>query len=213
MQYKQDYAYEQIKNIVKHLDPRDKTTLSENSLSEQLHISRSPVRQALLRLQYEGLIIVVPHQGIVVREVSYEEARELFDLRGTVENYLISQSIKLLLEADIRELEGYIEKQKECVARQDYDGYFKYDDLFHLTSYRHYNNDIMKTIVQNFKDRFYRARYRTLTVTGQAERSIKEHEQVLRFCRDGKYEEAEKLLSKHLWNLEDQITSGSWQIN
>ena len=81
---KSQEAYDAIREIIIKADPNEGVPYSENYFAETLGMSRTPIRSALQQLQYDGLISIIPHQGIVIRTISYEEAWQLFDFRGLV---------------------------------------------------------------------------------------------------------------------------------
>lgn len=199
---KANEAYNAIKKIILKTDPADSYVFSENYFSETLNMSRTPVRAALQRLQFEGLITIIPHQGIVVREVTYEEAWQLFDLRAVIENYLIHKAVGRLNEDDFNELEKMIQDQQQAIEEKDYDAYLDLDEEFHIYMYHHYKNDEMIDIVRRYKARTYRIHYKSISAPGRAERSLKMHRQMIQLLREGKTQEMIEVLEMHRAELE-----------
>ena len=201
-------AYEAIKAIILRTDPREPYAFSEGYFSETLHMSRTPVRSALQRLQFEDLITIIPHQGIVIRDVSYEEARQLFDFRRLVENYLIQQSVNLLNDLDFDRLQSMIEQQKEIASRLDFDAFLKADEEFHLFIYHHYDNPGMKQVIVRYKDKMYRSRYKSVSIPGRVEFSIAQHQSMLDLLHAKRADETIRLLEEHLSRHERMMLSG-----
>ena len=170
---KSQEAYDAIREIIIKADPNEGVPYSENYFAETLGMSRTPIRSALQQLQYDGLISIIPHQGIVIRTISYEEAWQLFDFRGLVEKYLFERSVDRLTEEDLNALDRMVDEQEKMLANGDYAAYLDNDTEFHFFIYRHYDNPPMKKVVRNYKDRLYRSRLRAMSQAGRAEKSMK----------------------------------------
>ena len=80
-------AYEALRDAILRNELGPGTLLSENSLAEQLHVSRTPVRAALKRLQEEGFVRIMPRRGVLVRNISAEDIVELYQMREALECY------------------------------------------------------------------------------------------------------------------------------
>lgn len=93
--------------------------LAENSLAQQLGVSRSPVRDALRILEREGLIVNLPNRGCYVREFSPHDVDEIFSLRAAIESLAAEWAIQRLSQADLEELEGLLQVQSQAVAAGD----------------------------------------------------------------------------------------------
>ena len=195
------YAYEEIKKIIVRGKLNSDTPLSEAFFVNRLEISRTPIRAALQRLQQEGFVRIIPKQGIVVRELGLDEAFQLLELHFVIEHYLITNSVVYLNERDYSQLSQMIEQQKEAAAGRRYDDYLMLDQKFHMFCYHHHGNKFMIDILNNFRERFYLWRYRTLKMPGRMEKSIREHEMLVELIRKGEYESAYQLMEDHMQQL------------
>lgn len=191
-------AYEKIKKSIMSGELRGDMPLSETFFAEKLHMSRTPIRTALQRLQNEDFIRIIPKQGIVIKEITMDEAIQLFDLRTAIERYLIGTSISLLDESDFETMRDFIRKQKTAMETKDYDRFLELDEQFHVYCYHHYNNEYMINIINNYRERFYSWRYQAIKITGRMEASIAEHERFLELISQNKTQEACDLLEHHV---------------
>ena len=207
---KSQEAYAAIRDIIIKADPNESVPYSENYFAEVLGMSRTPIRAALQQLQYDGLINIIPHQGIVIRGISYEEAWQLFDLRKLVETYLFERSAGKLTTDELDVLDKMIRTQKEMLDRGDYEAFIDDDLDFHFFMYRHYDNPQMKKIVMNYKDRLYRSRLRSLSQEKRAEKSIRDHYQMVQLLREKKQDEAFRVFKNHIITLESIFKKGSF---
>jgi DNA-binding GntR family transcriptional regulator len=122
-------AYKSIKEYILdgHLDADAR--LTEEFLSGQLGISKSPIREALNRLETEGLIRIEPRRGAYLRSYSAKEGDELYDFREALEVHVIrTAKISSTLIADLK---ASIEQQRSCLQQRDTGGYIQEDLSFH----------------------------------------------------------------------------------
>ena len=126
-----DAVYEQIRRaiIMGNLQPGQR--LSEPALSAQLAVSRSPVREALQRLQLEGLVVGQTNRSCTVWSPSMADVKEIFSLREMIETLAAEWCINQLTEEDFQRLEEIIERQRQVIEAQDYIALIHEDKLFH----------------------------------------------------------------------------------
>ncbi|AJY75173.1 GntR family transcriptional regulator [Paenibacillus beijingensis] len=123
-----DQAYQKIKE--KMIGGEEEYT-SENNLVLEMGMSRTPIREALNRLQHEGFLKILPNRGIVFTELLTEERNELVDMRVAVETYSLRQAADRIKEDDIKELSRIIELQEEAYRAGDFASLLENDALFH----------------------------------------------------------------------------------
>ncbi len=105
--------------------------LAENSLADQMAVSRIPIREALRQLEQEGLVIRVPNKGCWVIDFQDEDVDEVFSLRATLECMAIEWAIPNLSPEDISELRNLIEQQHQTIMIEDYNHLAYLDMKFH----------------------------------------------------------------------------------
>ena len=109
------------------------TPLDEVALAEQHSVSRTPVREALRRLQSEGLLETGPRRQLVVVDVSPEHRREITTLRIAIESAAAAQASKIRTDDDLDELELLVMKQRRAAQAGDAETFMQLDEEFHLT--------------------------------------------------------------------------------
>lgn len=206
MKTKAQVAYEQIKREIMRGNYPTNAPLSESFFSAKLSMSRTPIRAALQALEKDGFIRIFPKKGIIVREMSYEEALHLFDLRTLVERYLIKQSVELLNNKDFEYLSSLIDKQKDARSNEDYERFLSLDQSFHLYCYKHYDNKLMIDIVRLFRERFYLLRLKTIQQPGRIDKAIEEHIRILNSLSKKDFKNAVQLSERHFDTL--RVTIG-----
>ena len=113
------------------LKPNDHVT--EAILTEQLGVSRTPVREALILLEREGLVVFMPNRGAFVRAFNEGDVRDVFAMRTTLENKAAELCIDTLTEVDYARLEALIEQQRQAIEQKDVASTRSTDMNFHRT--------------------------------------------------------------------------------
>ena len=105
------------------------TELAEVALSEQLGVSRGPIREAIGRLAAEGLVNVRPRRGAVVRSLSKEEFLELYQVREALERMAVQLAVPRLADTHFEELAALNEAMNASAARDDVEGFFEANEI------------------------------------------------------------------------------------
>ncbi len=124
-------AYAALRNAIKDRAIVAGVLYSEIQLAEELKISRTPVREALIELSREGIIEIVPQRGFRIRTISAEEEREVFDLRGSVESYVVRRLAKEARPEDLAKLSNILARQSKTL--DDPNAFLELDGEFHRT--------------------------------------------------------------------------------
>jgi len=199
---KNEIAYKKIKNMIFQGILTNSSAISENTLVEKLGMSRTPIRAALQRLSFEGIITIVPNQGIVIQEPSLKEVREKLELRVAVELYLLKKCIKLICDEDIKKLQEILDQQSRAACQRDFLAFFQSDIEFHTYILKNYTNETMSKIVLNFRERFYSLSLSNLAKRSadRMEESLNEHKAIIIALENQNFSEASDLLEKHIEN-------------
>lgn len=115
---KRDLAYEEIKKLILSGKLSNDMSISENVLAKMLGMSRTPVRDALRRLEMDGFVRIIPNQGVVIREVSINEVKEIYDMRIALEEFVTKELADMLSDKDFSNLEKILKKQEEACKKR-----------------------------------------------------------------------------------------------
>jgi len=176
------------------------TKLLENKIAEELHVSRTPVREAMQKLVAEGLIKMNPNQTMVVTEVSHEDIKEVLQIRGVLEGLAASIAAGKINRQEIDELEKIVAKMSLYVTEENLSSYCKVDDEFYdLILHVCGNNWIIK-IRENLGNFIYRFRVKSLSVPGRLKCSLEEHRKIMESLKKHNSAEADRLSQVHIEN-------------
>jgi DNA-binding GntR family transcriptional regulator len=183
------------------------TQLRQDSLAQEFGVSRFEIRDALLQLDAEGLVKILPHRGAVVTELSVAEIRELFDLRALLEPRLLRLSAPHLTDKDYAELENILREYSRELKARHVDRWGELNTAFHAGLYRHAGQPRTVTIVAALLQNCDRYTRLQLTYTKGLQRAETEHAELVRLCRGGDIERAAALLRRHIENVGDSLAT------
>lgn len=126
-----EQVYETLKRAIVELRLLPGTAISENSLGQQLSVSRTPIRAAILRLSEEGLIDVFPQQGSFVSLIRISDLKDSQFVRRSLEVALVTEAAAQWSERASARLHAIVEDQRAAIAADDFDGFHREDEAFH----------------------------------------------------------------------------------
>jgi DNA-binding GntR family transcriptional regulator len=193
-----DQAYEAIRaRILDNAFPPGYQAL-ESELAEALGISRTPVREALIRLQKEGLAQVVPRHGMRVLPVSPADMAEIYAVLSALESAAVEMvAARRPAEDELRPLVQATRDMERALKADDLDAWAAADERFHRTLVDLAGNRMLKATVENFWDRAHRARMVTLRMRPKPVNSTKEHTLLVERLRAGDARGAFELNREH----------------
>jgi DNA-binding GntR family transcriptional regulator len=181
-----DEAYEQIRRrILDNVWPPGHRAL-EQEVALALGMSRTPVREALLRLRNEGLIEVIPRHGMRVLPVSPNDMHEIYQILTALE--CMAAELLARRQPSDKELAPLVAATKamdKALKADDLDGWAAADERFHAHLLDLAGNRQLQTTVLNYWDRAHRARMFTLRLRPKPVNSTKEHMQMVERLRAG----------------------------
>ena len=172
--------------------------LAEVPLSEELGVSRGPIREAIGRLASEGLVTVRPRRGAVVSPLSKEEFLELYQVREALERMAVKLAVRRLQPEDFAALQGLIDDMATHAERGQVDEFFEANAAFHARLVDASGNAKLGELYRQLLDQIGRYRTRSLRLRGNLQRSIAEHAAILRAAKRGDAERAAHLMSEHI---------------
>ena len=205
-----DRAYDFTKSRVLDSTFAGGDLITEGEVAEALGMSRTPVREAFLRLEGEGLLRLYPKRGALVVPVSLGEVDAVMETRMLVEQFALS---KVLADGPAPEvadaLSAAIAQQEEHAAAGDTDGFVAVDREFHTRFVAAAGNPIVAGVYDSLRDRQQRMVITSLLRDPKRIESILvEHRAITDSIRDGELERAQAVLGEHLRGTLDLVRPG-----
>jgi DNA-binding GntR family transcriptional regulator len=190
--------YSQIKNFLLSSDIYPGQKIPHAELGQKMGISFSPLREAFIQLATEGLLIHKNQRGFFVPEISYDEARELYDARILIEPHLVKEAAQFITEKKIKIIDE-IQKQYHKMAHEPYSRErLLVDKRFHLEIMEMGGNSKLLRIVDGIFDLLIVRRSILHLSPSRPHKAHKEHSEIFEALkkRDGK--KASQLMKKHI---------------
>jgi len=170
--------------------------LVQDDLATQFGTSRIPVRDALKRLETEGLVALDERGSYVVSYFGSEDVEEIYGLRLLLEPYAAGKALDCMMASDLEELENIAQEMKEAAALKDIERYVQLNQTFHLSLYELSRQRRLVRMIQSLWSGLMPLT--PMAVPGQLERSTGEHEAILRALQERQRDTLEALMRDHI---------------
>ena len=170
----------------------------EDRICSELGVSRSPLREALRKLEGEGLVSILPRRGAIVTELSDREGLDLFDVREVLEGLATRAAARRITDEEIGDLEEVCKRMDRALAARDTGALVELNTQFHRLVTLASRNRWLKEFMPSVRDqtrRFYRSAVET---PSRGQRSVAEHWHVLDALKRRDADEAEEVARKHV---------------
>lgn len=171
-----DAVYEQLHAGISRMTLVPGTPLQEKALTERFGVSRTPVREALIRLAEEGLVDIFPQSGTFVSRVPIDSIPEAVVIRQALEDAAIKRTAKIAGPADLSRLDAILSQQRRLAEIDDFDAFHEADEAFHEAIVRIAGYPTMPRLLRQVKVQINRARRLTLPVEGRMRHVVGEHD-------------------------------------
>jgi len=192
-------VYENLKSAILSglFDPEER--LTEEHLAERLGVSRTPVREALYKLESEGLVHPLETRGFVVGGGSREEMVELFEIRVALEGYTLRIISEKITEEVLRKLGSFIEKAEAALKVHRLDEVFKWNTRFHDTLHELVSDRVrLYRMIVDIRKQALRYRKETLQSPEGAKRTLDGHRKILLALRLKDPDLCERTMREHI---------------
>ena len=199
-----DKVYLWIKNAIINGEFQPGERIIQETLTQQLQVSRTPVRDALQRLNTEGLVVIKPFHGAEVFELSSESLHEVYEIRTLLENYAAQKAMRLITQEELQKLEQINSQLEKC--KSDMQACMAYDREFHCAICEAGRSEYIMDILKGAWDKSdpYKSIY--FTLPGNSERSIIEHQEMIRCLRNKDGDSLTKAVDHHLRDVVNMIS-------
>ncbi|HTI00916.1 MAG TPA: GntR family transcriptional regulator [Acidisoma sp.] len=174
------------------------TALQDKILSAQFAVSRTPVREALIRLAEDELVDIFPQSGTFVSRIKVGAIPEALAIREALENVTVGRAAACHTEADLDRLDRVLDLQASLAAEGDTGGFHEADERFHETIGEISTHRGIWRLVKQVKVQIDRTRRLTLPVPGRMPQVIAEHRAIRDAIAAGNAEAAQAAMMKHL---------------
>ncbi len=192
------HVFENLKSAIIRGDMPPGNRLVESRLAEALGISRTPVREAIHKLEREGLIQKLPRGGFSVSNLTHEEIEETFGIRSVLESYAARLAAIKHQRQELEPLEEKIEEFQYHLNRGEMEALLKINTEFHGLLYAMSRSPKLIKLINDLQDQIYRFRRIILKIETMAKTSNDDHRQMLSAMKKRDADGVETLVKQHI---------------
>ena len=200
-----DIVFETLRNAILSGQLKPNERLMEIQLAEKLGVSRTPVREAIRKLELEGLVNMLPRKGAYVSDVSLKEIIDAIEVREALEVLAITSAIKNITSEDIEALEKSQQGFIEAYKNKNIEETILYDTEIHKKiNHLSYNNKLI-SIMDGLNETLSRFRMIFFNEYKDTSNIIKQHEEIILAIKEKNTDKAVKSTKKHLNSIKNDM--------
>ena len=199
-----EFIYNSLKDSIINNEFKANQRINENELVEYFKVSRTPIREAVLRLEAKGFLRIDSYRRAVVKEISYQELMEIFQVLGALDRLAISQAVDNLTAQNIKKLEDLIKKMEKYCRLDSIEKYFEFNEKFHNEIWKAVENKLLLEVLYSVRDRMQRYTYARILAFKKPEaleKSMKQHKALLSAIKRKDRERLKKMIVEHRVSL------------
>ncbi|MBP2639209.1 MAG: rspR 3 [Firmicutes bacterium] len=179
--------------------------LMEIQLAEELGVSRTPVREAIRKLELEGFVVMIPRRGTYVADLSIKDVNEVFEIRTALDILAAGLAVERITEEELEQLERVLVEIGEYIEQNDIEKIVAADSRYHDILYRASRNDRLVGIINNLREQFTRFRSISMAYPGRIKNTVEEHRQLVEAIAQRDIALAQRLAREHMENAEQTL--------
>jgi len=195
--YLKDIAYSKIKDLI--IRDQLKGPISENELATLLNMSRTPIREALHKLENDNFVEIYPKRGIYIKEITVNDANDLMDVRLAIELFSIMTISDRFSDADLHFLEDKIREQELAEKNGEVFEFIKADLEFHEYLLNVAGNQYFVKTLNNVSDRLFHHGMKTFKRDmTRIQSSINDHKIILEHLKNRDFDKVKSSMEQHI---------------
>ena len=155
-----DVVFNTLRQEIIHGELKPGERLLEIPLAEKLGVSRTPIREAIRKLELEGLVVMLPRRGATVAGITSKNLRDVLEIRRALEELAIGLACERMTDEQLAELDEVGNRIKTNIETADASDIADMDETFHTLIYESTNNPRLVNILANLREQMYRYRIR-----------------------------------------------------
>jgi DNA-binding GntR family transcriptional regulator len=199
-----EQVYEYLREQMRRGDIMPGSAIDMEETSKKLGVSKTPLRDALLQLEMEEFVTILPRRMVVVNSLTKDDIRNYYEIIGSLESMAMLNAFERLKTSDIEAMRRLNAGMKEAIAANDFDLYYERNLAFHNTFLNLCGNDSLVKLVNNLKKRLYDFPRPKGFVKEWEESSILEHQALIDLLRKGRGQEAANHVRDVHWSFKVQ---------
>lgn len=176
--------------------------LMELQLAAEMGVSRTPVREAIRKLELEGLIVMIPRRGAYVANISIKDINEVYEIRTALDILAAGLAAERINEEELEAMERNLIGIRPSIEAMDIPKIVEADSAFHDIIYKASRNERLISIISNLREQITSIRGRSMLYEGRLQDMLDEHRMIVDAIAQGNPEAAQKAVQTHMENAE-----------
>ena len=180
--------------------------LMEIQLAEKLGVSRTPIREAIRKLELEGLVLMIPRKGAEVAQITEKSLRDVLEVRRALENLAVQLACLRMSPQTLADLKAAARAFEEILGGEDVTAVAEADVAFHDVIYMATDNQRLISLLNNLREQMYRYRVEYLKKKECHKQLLWEHQEIIRAIEAGEIDVATKITEQHIDNQVEAVS-------
>ncbi len=200
-----DVVFNTLRQAILRGELKPGERLMEIQLANKLGVSRTPIREAIRKLELEGLVLMIPRKGAEVAEFTEKSLRDVLEVRRALEELAVELVCEKITDEQIQDLKDAAEEFKESLKDGDITRIAEADVKFHDVIYMATDNQKLIQLLNNLREQMYRYRVEYLKRSDFHQQLIDEHEEIIETIESGQKDRAVQVVCQHVDNQVEAV--------
>lgn len=212
MEKELDLGYKSLKNLVyKYIrdqmqsgELKQGDSINMDKTAQKLGVSKTPLREALIKLEAEGFVKIIPWRGVVVSELTLQDFKDCYQIIGALECAALMAAAPIMKKQDVALMAAIDADMREAIEAGNFERYYEKNVEFHRAYLDLANNQTLSDTVEILKKKLYEFSRPKEFLREWEDVSMKEHERLVEFLLGGRFQDAADFLRNTIWSFEVQ---------
>ena len=195
-----DVVFNTLREAILRGELKPGERLMEIQLANKLGVSRTPIREAIRKLELEGLVLMIPRKGAEVAQITEKSLRDVLEVRRALENLAVQLACLRMSPQTLADLKAAARAFEEILGGEDVTAVAEADVAFHDVIYMATDNQRLISLLNNLREQMYRYRVEYLKKKECHKQLLWEHQEIIRAIEAGEIDVATKITEQHIDN-------------
>lgn len=201
-----DVVFNTLRKAILRGELKPGERLMEIQLANKLGVSRTPIREAIRKLELEGLVLMIPRKGAEVAQITEKNMQDVLEVRKALEELSVQLACERITPEQVEEMKMAAEDFRKVLKSGDVTKIAEADVKFHDIIFAATNNQRLITLLNNLREQMYRFRVEYLKQKECYPQLLEEHDKLIALISGGNVEEACELMGRHIDNQASTVS-------
>ena len=201
-----DVVFNTLRKAILRGELKPGERLMEIQLANKLGVSRTPIREAIRKLELEGLVLMIPRKGAEVAQITEKNMQDVLEVRKALEELSVQLACERITPEQVEEMKLAAEEFRKVLKSGDVTKIAEADVKFHDVIFAATNNQRLVTLLNNLREQMYRFRVEYLKQKECYPQVLEEHEKLIALISGGNVEEACEIMGRHIDNQASTVS-------